>query len=403
MAAVLMCAALVSLAQVRPGIEMLRDSGFDILRGKRVGLITNPTGVDNSLKSTVDILAEAGEVNLVALFAPEHGVRGDVMAGDAVGETTDSRTGLKVYSLYGRTKRPTPAMLSAIDVMVYDIQDNGSRSYTFISTMGEAMDACAKAGVEFVVLDRPDPLGGLKVEGNIRDTDCRSFVSRYAIPYIYGLTCGELARYLAGTSQAGTPDMALTVVRMDGWERDMLFEDTGMPWVLTSPQQPVPQTTLFYPATGIMGELNYVSIGVGYTLPFMTIAAPWIDADDFTEAMNALSLPGLRFRPITYKPYFGLFKGETVGGTQPYITDYELADLTLLQFYAMQELVRLYPSHKPFTADTSRLAMFDKVAGSKQIRAAFSRAYRVEDMLPYWDTDGLRKFKAEKTRYHLYD
>ncbi|MDE5980336.1 MAG: DUF1343 domain-containing protein, partial [Muribaculaceae bacterium] len=252
--------------RVRPGVEVLHDSGFEALKGKRVGLITNPTGVDNNLKATIDILNEAPDVKLVALFAPEHGVRGDITAGATVGNTTDPATGVKVYSLYGATKKPTPEMLAGIDALVYDIQDNGCRSYTFISTMAMAMEQCARLGKEFVVLDRPNPLGGNKIEGLCTDPDDISFVGYLPIPYIYGLTPGELAGMIVGEKMLKTDKpLKLTVVPMDGWERDMLFEDTAMPWVLPSPHLPTPQTAIFYPATGIAGELDYLSIGVGYT------------------------------------------------------------------------------------------------------------------------------------------
>ena len=187
-----------SVSVVKPGIETLRDNGFELLKGKRVGLITNPTGVDNDLKSTIDILHEAPGVNLVALFAPEHGVRGDIPAGQKVAVAKDVVTGVKVHSLYGATRRPTAEMLKDVDVLVYDIQDNGCRSYTFISTMGLAMEQCARLGKEFVVLDRPNPLGGNKVEGPVTDADCRSFVGQYPVPYLYGLTPGELAKMLVG-------------------------------------------------------------------------------------------------------------------------------------------------------------------------------------------------------------
>lgn len=231
-----------SVAQVRPGIEVLADSGFASLKGKRVGLLTNATGVDSRLKSTVDILHEAPGVELVALFAPEHGVRGDVAAGEKVPPATDPSTGIKVHSLYGATKTPTPEMLAGIDVMVYDIQDNGCRSYTFISSMGQAMEACARAGKEFMVLDRPDPLGGNKTEGAPTAPGNSSFVARYPIPYIYGLTPGELARMIVGEGWIKSQKpLNLTVVPMEGWERDMLWEDTGLPWVPTSPQLPRPR------------------------------------------------------------------------------------------------------------------------------------------------------------------
>ena len=219
-----------AVGQVKPGIEVLRDDGFAALRGKRVGLITNPTGVDNSLRSTIDILNSAPGVKLTALFAPEHGVRGDHPAGAAVATTADPATGITVYSLHGSRTRPSAEMLRNVDVLVYDIQDIGARSYTFISTMGAAMEACADAGKEFMVLDRPNPLGGIKVEGPVIDEGCSSFVGRYPIPYLYGLTPGELAIYLNDEGLLiGGKKVKLTVIPMEGWERRMKFADTGKP------------------------------------------------------------------------------------------------------------------------------------------------------------------------------
>lgn len=392
-----------TIAQVKPGIEVLRDSDFAQLRGKRVGLITNPTGVDNSLKSTIDILKEAPEVELVALFAPEHGVRGDITAGATVTNSVDEKTGVKVHSLYGATKRPTAEMLRDVDVLVYDIQDNGCRSYTFISTMAMAMEACARQGKEFMVLDRPNPLGGNKIEGLCTEPDDISFVGYLPIPYIYGLTPGELARLIEGEglTKSDKP-LKLTIVPMEGWERGMLFEDTEMPWVLTSPHLPTPQTAEFYPASGIVGELDWLSIGVGYTMPFRTFAAPWIDAQKFADALTAKQIPGVAFRPVHYKPYYGFKSGQNIQGVEMYITDYEAAPLTLINFYVMETLAELYPTNKAFaTAPVKRLDMFDKVVGSKKLRPAFAKNYRVADILPMWDRD-LETFQATKSRYHLY-
>lgn len=389
--------------KVSPGIETLRDNDFEPLRGKRVGLITNPTGVDNRLQSTIDILNDAPDVELVALFAPEHGVRGDILAGEKVSDTVDKRTGISVHSLYGATRRPTPEMLRDIDVLVYDIQDNGCRSYTFISTMGLAMEQCARLGKEFMVLDRPNPLGGNKVEGPLVEPDCISFVSQYPIPYIYGLTPGELARFLAGEKMIKSDKpLNLTVVPMTGWKRNMLFEHTGMPWVPTSPQLPSAETAIYYPATGIAGELDYVSIGVGYTLPFRTVAAPWIKGQQLADALNERQIPGVIFRPITYLPQFGAFKGQHVEGVQIYVTDFDLAQLTLLQFHIMEALADIYPAHQASAdAKAARFAMFDKVVGSKKLRPTFFKRHKVADILPLW-TDGTDDFVSRKTKYHIY-
>lgn len=388
---------------VKPGIEVLRENGFEQLKGKRVGLITNPTGVDNSLKSTIDILNEAPDVKLVALFAPEHGVRGDVTAGATVSNTVYATTGVKVYSLYGTTKKPTAEMLANVDALVYDIQDNGCRSYTFISTMAMAMEQCARLGKEFVVLDRPNPLGGNKVEGLSTDADDISFVSYLRIPYIYGLTPGELARLIVGENMIKSDKpLKLTVIPMEGWDREMLFEDTVMPWVLPSPHIPTPQTALFYPATGILGELDYMSIGVGYTMPFRCFAAEWVDATKLADALTNLHIPGVAFRPMHYKPYYGLNKGVNIHGVELYITDYDQAPLTLIQFYVMETVAKMYPSHKAFSnAAASRLAMFDKVTGSKQVRQLFSSNYKVDDILTLWNRD-VESFRNIKSKYHIY-
>lgn len=388
---------------VLPGITVLQRDGFRQLDGMRVGLITNPTGVDNSLNSTIDILAEAPNVRLTALFAPEHGVRGDHVAGATVTNSTDPKTGVPVYSLHGKNLKPTPEMLQNVDVLVYDIQDIGTRSYTYISTMGLAMEAAAQNNKKFMVLDRPNPLGGNKMEGNIAEQGYFSFVSRYPIPYIYGLTPGELARYLNGEGllKSGMK-VDLSVIPMTGWHRSMTFADTGMPWVLPSPHIPDPSTALLYPATGIMGELDYVSIGVGYTLPFKLAGATWIDAQKLSDRLTSLKIPGVEFRPIHYKPFYAIFKGENLHGVEVYVRDASAAPLTLIQFYIMQELAALYPSQKAFSKATpARLAMFDKVCGSSKVRELFGKNYKVRDMEDFWNKD-IEAFKARAEIYMLY-
>lgn len=397
-------AAVAASALVKPGVETLRDNGFKVLEGKRVGLITNPTGVDNNLKSTVDILHEAPNVQLVALYGPEHGVRGDVHAGDTVGNSFDPATGVKVYSLYGKTRKPTKEMLKDIDVLVYDIQDIGCRSFTFISTMGVAMEACAEQGKEFVVLDRPNPLGGFKVEGNLVENGFTSFVSQFPIPYIYGLTPGELAMMLNEEGMLeGGKKVKLTVVPMTGWHRYMNYCQTEMPWLLPSPHIPNPDVSDYYPATGILGELYVISNGVGYTLPFQLIGAQWIDAEKFAMKMNALQLPGVIFRAIHYKPFYGTGMGENLQGVHIYITDALDAPLSLIQFYAMQVLAEMYPDHKAFELEGAekRFGMFDKVCGSDQIRLRFTKNYRVDDIIDYWNKDA-EAFKAKSAKYYLY-
>ena len=389
--------------QVMTGIDVLEQQAFKCLQGKRVGLITNPTGVNRHLVSTVDVLNNAPGVNLVALYGPEHGVRGDVHAGDKVDNIKDAKTGLPVYSLYGKTRKPTAEMLKDIDVLVYDIQDIGCRSFTFISTMGLAMEAAAENGKEFVVLDRPNPIGGLKVEGNITDNDCISFVSQFKIPYLYGLTCGELAQMLNGERMLNNSvQCKLTVVKMKNWKRKMNYAATGLQWIPSSPHIPQAVTAYYYPTSGILGELGYMSIGVGYTIPFQMFAASWINAIQLADAMNAHHLSGVTFRPIYLKPFYSVGKGEQMQGVQMHITDYQAVQLTPIQFILIEEIARLYPEHSVMEhADTKRFGMFDKVSGSKQIRERLALHNRWTDVKSYWDKD-VEAFKALSKKYYLY-
>ena len=392
--------ATISAAKVQTGIEVLRADGFKLLEGKRVGLTTNPTGVDSNLKSTIDILWEAENVNLVALYGPEHGVRGNVHAGDVVDNEVDKKTGLKMYSLYGKTKKPNKEMMDEIDVMVYDIQDNGCRSYTYISTMGMLMEACIEHGKELIVLDRPNPLGGEKIEGCLVEDGYISFVSQFKIPYLYGQTPGELALYLNATDYENK--CKLTVVEMKGWERDMTWDETGLEWIVASPHVPHGQSAVFYPVTGIFGEFGYISIGVGYTLPSEVMGAPWISADTLAEAMNALELPGLEFRPIYYKPYYSTFQGELCQGVQIHILDYEKARLSEVQFLVVQELMRLWPEKDWFQlCNQKRFGMFDKVCGTNKIREMFGKRYQWEDIREYWYKD-VEAYREASSKYYLY-
>ena len=393
---------------VKTGIEVLESRGFAPLKGKKVGLVTNPSGVDHNLRSTIDILFNAPGVELVALYGPEHGVRGDVYAGGKVTDAIDSATGLPVFSLYGATRKPTPEMLKGIDVMVYDIQDVGVRSYTFISTLGLVMEACAPLGIEVMVLDRPNPLGGHKIEGCYVEQPFNSFVSQYRIPYVYGLTVGELAVMIneegLNRGQKGDQDPVrcrLTIIPMEGWTRDMLYEETGLPWVLPSPNIPYKDTPMYYAAAGICGELyGFMNIGVGYTLPFQLFGAKWVDADRLKSRLDSYGLPGVEFRTIWYKPLFGSLKGELIQGVQYFFTDYEKARITETQFYVMQAVAELFPDHKPFEVMTG-YGLFDKVCGTDYVRENFSTNHKVSDIVDYWRKDE-KSFRALSQRYYIY-
>ena len=386
--------------KVKLGIDVLRERGFDLLQGKRVGLVTNPTGVDRFLKSTVDILFEAEGVTLVALYGPEHGVRGDVHAGAKVVDSKDPKTGVPVYSLYGATRRPTKEMLTGVDVLVYDIQDIGCRSYTYISTMGLVMEACAAFGIECVVLDRPNPLGGEKVEGCLTEDGYTSFVSQFKIPYVYGLTCGELAimlneeRMLLGKCK-------LTVVPMEGWVRSMEFTQTGLHWVPTSPHIPQAESSFFYVTTGILGELGVLSIGVGYTLPFQLVATDELSAEALADRLNRLNLAGVQFRPIYIKPFYAVGKDADYQGVQIHITHYKEVVLSDIQFYIMQEVYSLNPKYDFFALAPSRIRTWNQVCGTDFIYKEFSKGYRFETIKAYWHKDD-ETFRKRSKRYYLY-
>jgi uncharacterized protein YbbC (DUF1343 family) len=339
----------------------------------------------------------------VALFGPEHGVRGDFSAGETIGTSTDPVTRLPVYSLYGSTRKPAKDMLKGIDVLVYDIQDIGSRSYTYISTLGLAMEAAAENNIEFVVLDRPNPLGGIKMEGPVTRDGFFSFVSQYQVPYIHGMTVGELALYLNGEGLLKNGvKCRLEVVKMKGWQRSMTFEKTGLPWVPSSPHIPQAESPVFYPATGIVGELYIVSIGVGYTLPFQLFAAEWIDADSLAASMNKLKINGVIFRPIHYTPYYSVLTGKPVNGVQIHITDPEKTPLSLIQFYLLQEAHKLWPAKNVFDlCEKSRLSMFDKVCGTDQVRIIFSRTFSVDSIAGIWSQD-IPVFRKKAEKYFLY-
>lgn len=389
---------------VKPGIEVLRDRGFDILQGKRVGLVTNPSGVDRNLVSTVDILHNAPGVELVALYGPEHGVRGDIHAGDKVEGNVDPKTGIIVHSLYGKTQKPTMEMLEGLDAIIYDIQDIGCRSFTFISTMGKVMEAAAEKGIEVIVLDRPNPLGGYKVEGPLVEEGFFSFVSQFAIPYVYGLTCGELALMLnqEGLLKDGV-QCNLTVVPMEGWKRDMIYEDTNLPWVLPSPHIPQPASSFYYPAVGIAGELGAYSIGVGYTLPFQMLATEGVDADVLADRLNAKQLPGVLFRPLHVKPFYSMGAGKTLQGVQLYVTDAKAARLTEIQFHILEVIAELNPERAAFKlAPENHHRMFDIVTGSDYFRKTFAERHRFEDIQERWRADE-EAFKTRSQAYYLYE
>jgi uncharacterized protein YbbC (DUF1343 family) len=386
------------------GIDILERDNFSIIENKRIALITNQTGVNKKLVSTVDLISKAENVELAAVFSPEHGFRGLSKAGEIVNDFIDSTTGIKYYSLYGKRTKPTAEMLYDIDAIVYDIQDIGCRSYTYISTLGLAMEAAAENNIEFIVLDRPNPLGGIRIEGNIVEDGFNSFVSQYKIPYVYGLTCGELARMLNEEGMlTNKVKCKLNVVKMTGWKRWMHYDDTDLIWVPTSTNVPYSFTPFYLVSTGVLGELVTISIGISYTLPFQTFAAEWINADTLSAYMNALNLRGVKFRPVSYKTNYGIWIDKVLNGVQIHITDFNKVNLLELQFYFMEIHNKLYPDKKIFNeADSTRIKMFDKVMGTDKIRNDFSKQYKVNDIKSYLRKD-VKAFRALSRKYYLYD
>ncbi|WP_029594920.1 DUF1343 domain-containing protein [Exiguobacterium chiriqhucha] len=302
--------------KVELGVDRLMDNP-EILAGKRVGLITNPTGIDANMTSIVDLFHNSDDFELTALYGPEHGVRGDAQAGSTISSYIDEVTGLPVYSLYGATKKPTAEMLKDVDVLVFDIQDVGTRFYTYIYTMAYAMEAAAENGIPFVVLDRPNPQGGLRVEGPVLNPAYSSFIGLYPIPLKHGMTVGELARLFNSEYQIQAD---LEVVKMKGWKRSMLYEDTGLPFVMPSPNMPTTDTVNVYPATGLFEGTN-LSEGRGTTKPFQLIGAPYVKAHDYAKTLNALELPGVTFRAASFTPTFSKNAGKLSHGVEVYVTE----------------------------------------------------------------------------------
>jgi uncharacterized protein YbbC (DUF1343 family) len=379
------------------GVENFLRNHLNLVKDKKVGLLTNPSGVDRNLRSTADEFFKHPEVNLTALFGPEHGIRGEISGGEKISDEVDPHTKLPVFSLYGKYRKPTAEMLRNVDILMIDIQDIGIRAYTFIYTMAKVMEAAAEFHKEVIVLDRPNPLGGIAIEGNLVQEGFFSFVGMYPIPYRHGMTIGELAKLF---NNAFNINCKLTVVPLLNWERDMFWEDTKLPWVPTSPHVPHWETTLFMSATGVYGELRTISEGVGYTVPFEIMGAPWINGYELADELNKLKISGVIFRPLYYKPYYASFKDEVCQGVQLHITDRNAFNSYLTGLHMIRAIMELYPENDIFAKD-ERIKSFCKVTGCDYIMNYLKAGSPVSEIEAKWQEE-LDDFKKMREEYLLY-
>ncbi|MBS0648276.1 MAG: DUF1343 domain-containing protein [Verrucomicrobia bacterium] len=388
--------------KIQLGVDVFfQEERYLDLKGKKVALLTNHTGVDGQQKPTLELLQQVEkDFKIVALFSPEHGLTGVAYAAENVGHKKEGK--VQCYSLHGNYRRPTPEMLKGIDVIIYDIQEIGCRSYTYATTLFYVMEEAAKRGIEVMVLDRPNPMGGLLVDGPMLHDDSRSFLGYVNVPYCHGMTIGELARFF---NEEYRVKCRLKVVPLQGWKREMTFQETGLVWIPTSPQIPEADTPFFYPATGLLGELQLVSIGIGYTLPFKVVGAPWIDAKAFVKALNLQKLKGVKFLPFHFKPYFGPYKGEECHGVRILITDAKQFRPVSIDYMIMGVLKSLYPQEvvKRLKAlPEKKRALFCKANGNTDILNLL-----LQEKYPGWKMVSFEKeerkaFLEKRQKYLLY-
>ncbi len=389
--------ALSAATTVLPGVDVFFDEGhFTPLKGKRIALLINHTSVDSQMRPTFERFLE--KLTVIALFSPEHGLNGQHYAWESVAH--DEQLGIPVYSLHGETRRPKPEMLKGIDAIVYDIQCTGVRAYTYPTTLFYTMEEAAKLGIEVVVLDRPNPIGGLIVDGPMLEEKWRSFIGYINTPYCHGMTIGELARFFNEEYKVGCK---LKVIPMKGWNRSMSYRDTGLAWIPPSPNVPEPDTPFFCPVTGILGELGILNIGIGFTLPFKVVGAPWINARDFAEKLNAQKLPGVHFQPFAFRPFWGLYKGIDCQGILIQIADSKIYKPLSVQFLILGMLKSLHP--KEFSsrlASSPKKDLFCKANGTEKVYEIL-----LKEKYPTWKLIELHKeereaFLEKRKKYLIY-
>ncbi|HLU65749.1 MAG TPA: DUF1343 domain-containing protein [Kofleriaceae bacterium] len=391
------------MSAVRTGLERLLAGDGPDLRGRRLGLIANPTSVDRELRHSIDLLRAAG-LELVALFGPEHGLRGDAQDMIAVDQARDRRTGLPVYSLYGHDEAslaPRPDELAGLDAVLFDIQDVGARYYTYVWTLALAMRACARAGVSVIVLDRPNPIGGELVEGGAIAPGYESFVGLVSLPNRHGMTAGEIARLVLARERL---DLDLAIVPMDGWSRAMRYADTGLPWVLPSPNMPTEDTALVYPGMCLI-EGTELSEARGTTRPFEMAGAPFIDGEALAAALEAEHLPGARFRPLVFTPQFQKHAGAACGGVQIHVTDRRAFRPYLTGVAFLRAVRSLWPAELAWRTRAyefvDRIPAIDLLCGSPAVREGIDAGASLADLAATW-ADAERAFCDERRAYLLY-
>lgn len=380
---------------VRPGVEVLIRDSLELVSGLSAGLITNHTGVDRQGRSSIDRLAALDTVDLVALYSPEHGIRGEVDAGQEVAGERDPKTGLPVHSLYGDTRKPTPEMLERVEVLLFDIQDVGARYYTYVSTMGLAMEAAAEEGIPFVVLDRPNPVGGRAVQGNVLDTAFASFVGRYPVAMRHGMTVGEMARFINDRHGVGAD---LHVVPARGWRRGDWYDEIDLPWVAPSPNMSDLTTATHYPGTCLFEGTN-LSVGRGSDRPFQQVGAPWLDAETAARRLNERELPGVRFRAVTFtpeEPSDDKYGGRQVRGVRFVVTDRREYDPTRAAAAALIETRRLAGERWSW-----REEHFDRLAGTDRLRRTVEEGRSLREITRPWP-DQREAFRTARSEYLLY-
>ncbi|MDD3154822.1 MAG: DUF1343 domain-containing protein [Victivallaceae bacterium] len=382
----------------RSSVDEFLRRHTSVVKGKRVGLLTNPSGVDAMLNSTIDRFRNHPGIRLTALFAPEHGVRGDVAAGKHLPGGIDAGSGVRVFSLYGgKDHKPTKESLREIDVMVYHIQDVGCRTYTYIWHLAEAMKACGEAGIPVVVLDVPSAAGHLRADGPIREARFKSFIGLYPIPYTYALTTGELARYLRAEEKI---KCELIVVPMKNYRRGMSFRDTKLAWVPTSPQIPSADSACCYAITGPIGTLGLVDIGINHVLPFQVVGAPWLDGKKMSETLNACKLEGVRFRPIYYTNASGAYKGQSLQGVQLHVTE----PSKLMPFRTMLAiLIYLRENHrdKLVFEKAGSAEGFDKAVGTDAVRKRILAGDSLWQIIKSY-SGPVAEFERKSAKYRIY-